>query len=378
LTLSISSIRIVALRVLHLVSSPTLTGPADPALGLARAQMSLGIDVKLACDQIREGNLTAKCDEAGIPVERSLRLCTTRALTTAFGDRSRLRRFADEYDVVHAHSSHDHAIAAAARGRALLIRTIHHPRSTAKRGLQGWAYGRTDGLIFVAERHRKSLMESYPAMEQGRTEVVPGAVDPERFRADADGSAIRAEHGIPPQAFLFGIISRIKPGRGHDLLLRALADVPDVHLALIGKGEGEPEVRAQIAALELGSRVHFYGFRDADLAEAIRSLDASILLAEGNDAGCRAVLESMSCTVPVIGADLPAVREALEGAGAGLLVPPGDRGPLIAAMRELAESPRERLRSMGIAGRERVLSRHTDRARAERVLAFYRKVGAVA
>jgi glycosyltransferase involved in cell wall biosynthesis len=127
--------------------------------------------------------------------------------------------------------------------------------------------------------------------------------------------------------------------------LRALADVPGVHFALIGKGEGEAEVKAQVALHNLGDRVHFYGFRDADLPLAIASLDVSILLAEGNDAGCRAVLESMSCAVPVIGADLAAVREALEGAGAGLLIPPEDRGPLIAAMRELAESPRDRIGS---------------------------------
>jgi glycosyltransferase involved in cell wall biosynthesis len=362
------------LRVLHLVSSPTMTGPADPALGLARAQASLGVEVKLACDQVREGNMTAKCGEAGIEVERSLRLCTTRAFSTALGDRARLRRFADQYDVLHAHTSHDHALAAAARGRAMLVRTIHHPRATHRRGLQGWAYRRTDGLLFIAERHRSVLLESYLSIDPSRTDVIPGAVDPDRFRPDRDAGSFRETHQIPRDAFLFGMIARIKPGRGHELLLRALVEVPNAHLALIGKGEGEPEVKAQVVLQGLGDRVHFYGFRDADLPQAIRSLDASILLAEGNDASCRAVLESMACAIPVIGADLPAIREAIQGSGGGLLVPPGDRGPLVAAMRELAESDRARIEEMGRHARARILERHTDRARAERVLAFYRRL----
>ncbi len=365
-------------RVLHLVSAPTLTGPADPALGLARAQSALGVDVEIAIDQLREGNLAAKCTEAGITVEPTLRLCTTHPLSTAFGDRRRLRQLADHYDVIHAHTSHDHALAAAARGRALLIRSIHHPRSAHRRGLQGWVYRRTDGIVLLTERHRSELLESYPAIPLAKTEVIAGAVDPDRFHPEVDGRVLRATRAIPPGAFLFGIVARIKAGRGHDLLLRALADVPGVHLALIGKGEGEPEIRAQVDLLGLTPRVHFFGFRDADLPQAIRSLDASILLAEGNDAGCRAVLESMACGVPVIGADLPAIHDALTGSGGGLLIPPGDRGPLIAAMRELLEASPARRLAMGTGARARILERHTDRVRAERTLELYRRLGACA
>jgi L-malate glycosyltransferase len=233
---------------------------------------------------------------------------------------------------------------------------------------------RTDGLIFVAERHRGALLDHYPSIDRARTEIVPGAVDPDRFRPDLDGATFRESHGIPSDAFLFGMISRIKPGRGHDLLLRALADVADVHVALIGKGEGEAAVRWQIESQALAARVHFYGFVDAELPLAIRSLDASILLAEGNDASCRAVLESMACAIPVIGADLPAIRDALQSSGAGILIPPGDRGPLVAAMREVVELGRDRRREMGHRARERILERHTDRARAERVLAFYERL----
>lgn len=350
-----------------------MTGPADPALGLARAQQALGIEVAFACDQIRPGNMVEKCAEAGIPLERSLRLCTTRAISTAISDCRRLRSLASSFDVVHAHTSHDHALAAASRLPTLLVRTIHHPRSTERRGFQGWAYRRTGGLLFVAEAHRRRLLESYPDVDPARTEVVGGAVDTARFRPGAGGSAVRAEQGIPEDAFLFGMISRIKPGRGQHLLLRAFADLKaegSVYLALIGKGEGEPAVRAEVAALGLEARVRFYGFRDQDLPEAIRSLDASILLAEGNDASCRAVLESMASGVPVIGADLPAVRHALE-AGGGILIPPNDQEALVEAMHRMIGADRA---ALGEVARQRVVARHTDQARAEAVLEFYRRV----
>lgn len=359
-----------------MVSSPTLTGPADPAFGLARAQKALGVEVRFAFDQVREGSLARKCEEAGLSVETSLKLCTTRAISTAPGDVRRLRGLAERFDVVHVHTSHDHALATTRRIPALVVRSIHHPRSTVRRGLQGWVYRRTDGLIFVAEAHRRRLLESYPRTDPARTEVVEGAVDAERFHPAVSGARVRADQGVPEGALLFGMIARIKPGRGHRLLLAAFAELacdPPPYLALIGKGEGEAAVRAEVTALGLEDRVRFYGFRDDDLPEAIRSLDASILLAEGNDASCRAVLESMASGVPVIGAELPAIRSALQ-AGGGILIPPGDRAALVKAMTEMAAADRNR---MGAVARERILEGHTDRVRGERVLAFYRRLEAL-
>lgn len=368
------------MKILHLVSSPTLTGPADPALGLARAQRALlGLDVELACDHLRPGNLIEKARAAGVPVVDALRLSTKGGLFDALADRRALRRLADEHDVVHAHTSHDHALAVLARGRAKIVRTIHHPRSLARRGLQGWAYARTDGFVLVAEAHRARLAESYPFVDASRIVVVRGAVDVERFRPGLDGSALRAQHELPAGAFVVGMVSRIKPGRRHEVLLdafmRARTHTPrELHLVFVGKGEGEPALKAAIAARGLGDVTHLYGFRDEDLPEAYASMDVSVLLSEGNDAGCRAVLESLASGVPVIGGRWPAIVDALDGELAGRLVDPDDVPALADALVEAASLDAPARAARARSARARVEARYTERVRAEAVVALYEQL----
>ncbi len=358
------------------MSFPTMTGPADPALGLARAQRAAGIDVSIAIDRLREGNMLEKVQASGVPLVDGLTLSTKAGVGRSVADLWKLAELTRGYDVVHVHASNDHALAAARSSARLLVRSIHHPRSARRRGLQGWVYRRTDGFTVPAEAHRRLLLESY-APPEDRVMVLPGAVDAQRFRPDVDGGSVRDTRSIPREATVVGMIARIKPGRGHDQLLEAFGRVVagfegDLRLVFIGKGEGEAALDASIAERGLGSVTHRYGFRDADLPESIRSCDVTVLLEEGNDAGCRAVLESLAVGVPVIGAAHPAIAEALAGADVGWTIPVRDVDALAAALTEAVTDRAGRLEK-GIAARGHVEAEYTDARRAERVLAFYRR-----
>lgn len=369
------------MRVLHLVSSPTLTGPADPALGLARAQRALlGIDARIAFDRVRAGNMLEKSIASAVPVVDGFRLCTKSGLFSAFSDRKMLRRVARDFDVIHVHTSHDHAIAAAAGARTSIVRSVHHARSAGRRGVQGLAYARTDGFIFVTEAHRARMVASYPSLDPTRMVVVPGAVDTDRFHPGVDGARLREQNRIPVAAFVIGMVARIKPGRRHDLLVEAFdrlrrLDLGDrLHLVLIGKGEGEGSVRKEISRRGLEGAAHLIGFRDLDLPEAIRMCDVTVLLAEGNDAGCRAALESLASGVPVIGARHPAIADALEGFGCGMLIPPDDVEALEAALAEVVRLDPRSYDAWRRAARRRALEGFTERLRVDRVRDFYERL----
>lgn len=368
------------MKVLHLVSSPTLTGPADPAFGLADAQRRyFGIDAELASDSMRPGNLLDKQRTAGIPVVNGLHLCTKGSVLAAFSDRKRLRTLAEEYDFIHAHYSHDHALAAMGRGPARLVRTFHHPRSLVRRGLQGFAYRRTDGFILIAEAHQKQLLASYPDIDPSRTTVIEGAVDTDRFHPGVDGSSFRQKHRISDDTFVIGMVSRIKAGRRHENLVSAFARAKNMsprplHLVFIGSGEGMEDLAKTLDDHRVASSTSLYGFRDADLPEAIKSCDVTVLLSEGNDAGCRAILESLSVGVPVIGARHPAIVSVLENAGCGLLIGADDVDGLVQAILEVSSLEKETRQNWAKNARERVLSRYSQRQRAASVLAFYEKL----
>lgn len=367
------------MRVLHLVSAPTLTGPADPALGLARGQLEAGVQVHIAFDTLRSGNMADKVRASGVPHLEGLTLSTKAGLRAAWSDRRRLAALARDFDVVHAHTSHDHALAWGIGSQTLLVRSIHHERGCRRRGLQPWIYAATGGFILVAEAHRQQLLKAYKSLGSSRAVVVPGAVEVTRFRPEVDGAAVRAEMGFGPDRVVLGMVARIKPGRGHGLMLEALREArarcPQLAVALIGKGEGVPEVKAQVKALGLEAHVAWLGFRDADLPQAIAACDATVLLEQGNDASCRAVLESMACAVPVLGAGHPAIADALVGQ-AGLLFAPRDREALVGAMIQAATwSPAER-EDWGRRGLARVLGHHTDAVRAQQVMRAYEQWGA--
>lgn len=360
------------MRILHLASFPTMTGPADPALGLARAQRAAGLDVSIAIDRLREGNMLSKVEASGVTLVDGMELSTKSKPSVIVKDTATLRRISADYDVVHVHDSHAHALAAfGARGR-ILVRSIHHPRSARRRSFQDIAYRKTNGFVMPAEAHRRLLLDNYELAEQ-QVIVVRGAVDEARFHPGVDGAALREAHGIDPRAFVFGMIARIKPGRGQELLLDAFGDVAGrAMLVYIGKGEGEPTLDEAIGARPYADRVRRYGFRDKDLPEAIASCDVTVLLEEGNDAGCRAVLESMSLGVPVIGAAHPAIAEAL--ADVGTTIPIRDRDALAGALREALDRSAAATAALGAKCRAQIEAHHTDAKRAAVVLAFYERL----
>ena len=358
-----------------------MTGPADPALSIARAQLKLGHDVLFGYDTKREGNMARKLREAEIPAAEGLSLCTIKALSTSLADRRRLRVLAPQFDIVHSHTSHDHGLMVSFPRTNTLVRTIHHGRSTRRRGLQGYAYARTEGLITVTQAHQTALLQNYPKLNADKTTVIGGAVDEVRFHLEVDGRSMRTKHHLDPADLVFGIVARIKPGRGHALLARAFRNLTengalDARLVLIGTGEGLPATRNVIDQLGLSERVRYYGFCDDDLPEAIASCDFTVLLEEGNDATCRAILESMALGVPVIAASHPAIRDALEGADAGLLFPIRDEDALVARMREAAAWSKERKMAVGQNARKRIIDNHTEDARGQAVLDFYERVRA--
>jgi hypothetical protein len=107
------------LSILHLLSYPWFTGPAEPVLALARAQQGRGHRVVFACDTQRPGDLAAKAEEQRIPVERRLALCSRSGPILLLRDILTLKRLwrEGEFDILHCHRSHDHSLAALARPR---------------------------------------------------------------------------------------------------------------------------------------------------------------------------------------------------------------------------------------------------------------------
>jgi glycosyltransferase involved in cell wall biosynthesis len=337
--------------------------------------MARGHAVWFGC--VRGDVLEAHVRAAGVPLVETLALERTAAPWRLAAQVRLLRRALEQLriDVVHAHQTHDHWLAAVGRRgtAARVVRTLHHRRAVHGTRFERWLFDRTDALIAVSEGIAGRLRAV--GAPDARVHVVPGAVAVERFDPAAAGQAIRQELGLG-DAPVVGCVARMVPGRGHDILLRAAARLrerlPRARVVLVGRGEHRPAIEALRRDLGLEETVVFAGYRGADLPATLAALDCLVLLGAGSEESCRAVLEAMAAGRPVVAARVGAVPEIVQDGETGWLVdasPEAVAACLVAAL----ENP-ERARQMGASGRRRVEALFTPGRRAALVEAVYEEV----
>ncbi len=172
-----------------------------------------------------------------------------------------------------------------------------------------------------------------------RLTIVPNGVAAAFFTAR--GTGLREALGLPPGAGLVGMFGRLDPHKGHEVLLRAMARLPDSAHAVIVGGEafadslarvrGYPErLRAVAAEGGLEPRVHFLGHRD-DIAALMSQCDVVAVPSTALESAPRAVAEAQAAGRAVVGSRIGGIPELIEPGVTGLLCAPGDE-------RELAES----------------------------------------
>ena len=360
------------LRILHVVANRWWTGSADPALDLAHSLKERGHAVWFAC--VRGDVLEAHVRAAGVTLVEELSLERTARPAWLASQIGTLRRVIQDraIDVVHAHQTHDHWLAAFGRRgtAAQLVRTVHHRRAAHAGPAARWLLKRTDALIAVSEGIATRLRATGAPAAQ--VTVVPGAVDAERFIPSADGAPVRLELGLG-DAPTVGCVARMVARRGHDVLLRAIARLrdrmPEVRLVLVGRGEERPALEGLVGEIGLEKTVVFAGYRGPDLPAVLAALDCFVLLGVGSEETCRAALEAMAVGRPVVAAPVGALPEVVVDGETGWLVAPAP-GPVAARLEAVFRDPAE-ARRLGAAGRHRVETLFTPARRALLVEGVY-------
>lgn len=149
-----------------------------------------------------------------------------------------------------------------------------------------------------------------------------------------DLSPVQPVSGVRTEQYvLLGCAARFEEQKGLDLLIDALAELPQSSLLLVGDGSLRGELMARVAASGLSDRVHCTGWVD-DARPYIAAMDVFVLPSH-NEAFPLTVLEAMVQRVPVVASDVGSVAEAVLNGQTGLLVPPGDRAALVAAIRRI-------------------------------------------
>lgn len=198
------------------------------------------------------------------------------------------------------------------------------------------------------------------AMLRGRElAVIPSVVDLDWFRPGLDSSDLRRDLGLEGQRVL-GFTGRLVPHKGVDVILQALAQLPDdVVLLVVGAGPRLPSLVGLARRLGVESRVRFCAsVTDDDLPRYLSLANVFVFPSQSRLEGFGlAVAEAMAVGLPVVIADMPGVREVIEPGREGLLAEPLLAGDLAAKVRTLLDDP-ALARRMGAAGRRRAEERY--------------------
>ena len=109
------------------------------------------------------------------------------------------------------------------------------------------------------------------------------------------------------------------PRKAHDVVIRAVASLPGVHLRIAGKGPLHGALQALIDELGVGDRVQLTGpLPHADVARLIAAADV-FALASVSEGLANVLVEALACGVPVVATPVDGSPELLDRPAAGRL-----------------------------------------------------------
>ena len=327
------------MRVLTVVDALRLGGAETLIAQLGRVSAGAGIELSVLSLHGRSPELSKLeplLRDAGVVPEY---LDVQRTLDIA-GFR-RLVGYLKEHrpDVVHAHleMAMTLAIPAARRADIPAVGTFHHVhrplagRSSARERLAVEIATRSAAAIFVSQASLVSFAERYRRSRPvpASWTVVHNGIDLEYFTpapTTPGGSPLPPDLGID-DAPVVTVLAALRDFKGITHAIDAwpavLEQQPTARLLLVGSGEQEPSLRAQVARLELADSVLFAGMR-SDIPAVLRGSDLVLLPSIYGENLPTVLMEAGGCGRPVVASDVGGISDIVANGETGLLVPPGD------------------------------------------------------
>jgi glycosyltransferase involved in cell wall biosynthesis len=162
--------------------------------------------------------------------------------------------------------------------------------------------------------------------------------------------APRAALGIPEAAPMILALGRLHTDKAFDVLIRALARLPQVHAVVAGEGPERGRLTALARRQRVADRVHFTGWR-SDTGALLAAADALACPSRIEPLG-NVVLEAWSARRPVVAAAAKGPSELITPNQTGLLIPPEEPARLADALATVLED-KSQAAALAEAGRAR-------------------------
>lgn len=224
-------------------------------------------------------------------------------------------------------------------------------------------------LIACGEKVRQNLINEF-AMPESQVGIVHNAVKPfgGKVQPDPIMQSLR-ERGC----FMIGNVGRLSEQKGFEYYIKAVPDVlekhPKARFLIIGSGEDENKLRAQVKDAGLSETVIFLGYR-SDIQSVMSQLDLIVLssLWEGFPL---TPIEAFSVGKTVIGTNVDGTTEIIQDEVNGIIVEAKNEKKLASKINWMIEHPNER-HNMEIAARKKYETEFSFKIFADKYVNYYR------
>ena len=292
-----------------------------------------------------------------------------------------LDRMQGEFDVIHGYGyclDRRHHINTAQFVHSAWRRSPMHPARLQKTpyGAYQWLYSAINALGERRAFGKAKVIVAASSTVRGELRTL--GVPEDRLRVILNGADLkefypaplsREKLGMPKDVTLALFAGDIRSNRKNlDTVLKALVQVPEVHLAVVGKLEGSPFPK-MAEELGLQARVHFLDFR-RDIADVMRACDFFVFPSR-YEACALVLVEAIASGLPVITAKTTGGAEVVNSESGIQLDDPNDVNALAGALKRLSSDPARR-KEMAKSAREAAMD-HSWHHVAESYLNLYRQ-----
>jgi glycosyltransferase involved in cell wall biosynthesis len=242
---------------------------------------------------------------------------------------------------VHTYGSHILGVRAALRRHLPVLRTehgIYHYLDPSCSLFRQWALQKTDCVVAVSD-YVGRFVERQAPFARPKLRVIRNGVDATYFHP-------QEPPGRGP--FTFALVCRLEPWKRVDLVIGAVARVPEIRLRIAGDGSARRKLQALAHELRVDDRVCFLGYR-RDPRPVIADSHAAINSSRDEPLGL-SVLEALAMQRPVVAFAGGGIPEIVQDGRTGWLVHENSIEALAARLSE-ASADRQHAAALGANAR---------------------------
>lgn len=370
------------MRVLQLFSDWKWTGPAEPVVSLCEALTKQGVDVTIAYRKtpidFPERTVEKEVGARGIRHHDSFRLNRYFSIKDWVFDIAKIKDYCKEnrIDIVHTNLSHDHITAVFSlkfsRSAPVLIRTDHKRDGMPTNRFMSWALSKTDGIVSYSKKIIDGDIKKFNLPVE-KTCVIPPGVK----KYEGTIRYMKGELGVTPEERVIGVIGRLKPDRGYNIILSAFKlvrkDIDKVKLLIMGRSSQiEKSIKEPLSKLGLENDVILAGYRVDDYFSVISCFDLFVMMRAGSDGTARALREVMSMGVPAVVSDSGMLPELVTDGVDGFVVKPDENELANKIKRLLIDDDKRRVFGVNAGRKAREDWDYTHQAK--KIMDFYERL----